>query len=339
MLHQHLTTEELASLFGVAGASRQVAASVFEGSRETHQFSDSSVSADDELPAEQRVLLHAVHERFARRLTLAWSALVRAPLDVRLIDLGCMSPVEFLEQRESPGCAIALRSSESDAPIVVHLPVSMLHLMIERMLGGDSGNQPLVPAPLTEIEQRLVGRIYDTLIGELRQAWGQVWAGELSVERVAERPGLDTNLALHAPVVSFRFELALGTIQGTLDLCFPSCLLQPILTQSVAETAAGPEMSDGTKKQPESHSDVDLIDVVLALQETKIHPQDLMDLDVGDLLVTDQDVTTALQVYVAGTRVIGGIPGAIQGRKTLQVTAVSEVPALSAETGAEDAAG
>ena len=339
MLHQHLTTEELASLFGVAGAPRQVTNSVFEGIRETRQFSDSNVSADDGLSAEQRVLLHAVHERFARRLALAWSALVRAQLDVRLLDLGCMSPAEFLEQRESPGCAIALRSPESDAPIVVHFPVSMLQLMIERMLGGDSDNQPLVPSPLTEIEQRLVGRIYDTLIDELRQAWGQIWEGELSVERVTERSGLDTNLALHAPVVSFRFELGLGTMQGTLDLCFPSCLLQPILTQSVVETAPDPIMSEGIEKQSESYADEDLVDLVLALQETKIHPQDVMDLGVGDLIVTDQDVTTDLKVYVAGARVIGGVPGAIQGRKMLQVTAVSELPSLPAGTGAEGAAG
>lgn len=339
MLHQHLTTEELASLFGVAGASRQVDASLFEGSLEEQRFSGSVVSTDDELQAEQRVLLHAVHERFARRLTLAWSALVRGQLEVRLVDAACISPAEFLGKRESPGCAIALRSPESDGPVVVNLPLSMLHLMIDRMLGGEPGKQPVVPAPLTEIEQRLVGRIYDTLIDELRQAWGRVWEGELSVERVAERSGLDTTLSLHAPVISFRFELRMGVFQGTLDLCFPSCLLQPILAQSVVETPVDSATREECQDPAEPRSDEDVTDVVLALQETEIHPQDLVDLNVGDLIVTDQDVTTALQVYVAGTRVIEGIPGALQGHKTLQVTAVSEIPTGPADEGVGDAAG
>lgn len=325
MLHQHLTTDELASLFGMAGASRQLLASQFEGSREAHPCSDSMMSTEDALQAEQRVLLHAVHEGLARRLSLAWSTLVRAQLEIRLVDITCMSPAEFLAKRESPGCAIALRSAESDGPIVVNLPLSMLHLMIDRMLGGAPGEQPAVPSPLTEIEQRLVGRIYDTLIDELRQAWGPVWEGELSIERVTERSEVDNNLALHTPVVSFRFELQMGAFRDALDLCFPSCLLQPILTQCVVEATVDSEMSEECQEQSAVDSDEDVVDVVLALPETQIHPQDLLGLEVGDLLVTDQDVAAALPVYVAGARMLAGIPGAIQGHKTLQVTAVSEI--------------
>ena len=326
MLHQHLTTDELASLFGMAGASRQLLASQFEGSREAHPCSDSMMSTEDSLQAEQRVLLHAVHEGLARRLSLAWSTLVRAQLDIRLVDITCMSPAEFLAKRESPGCAIALRSAESDGPIVVNLPLSMLHLMIDRMLGGAPGEQPAVPSPLTEIEQRLVGRIYDTLIDELRQAWGPVWEGELSIERVTERSEVDNNLALDTPVVSFRFELRMGAFQDALDLCFPACLLQPILTQCVVEAADDSGMNEELQDRSAADSDTDIVDVVLALPETQIHPQDLLDLEVGDLLVTDQDVTAALPVYVSGARVMAGIPGAIQGHKTVQVTAVSEIP-------------
>ena len=339
MLHQHLTTDELASLFGMAGASRQLLASQFEGSREAHPCSDSMMSTEDALQAEQRVLLHAVHEGLARRLSLAWSTLVRAQLDIRLVDITCMSPAEFLAKRESPGCAIALRSAESDGPIVVNLPLSMLHLMIDRMLGGTPGEQPAVPSPLTEIEQRLVGRIYDTLVDELRQVWGPVWEGELSIEHVAERSEVDKNLALQTLVISFRFELRMEAFQGALDLCFPSCLLQPILTQSVVEAPDDFEMSEECQEQPAAESDNDIVDVVLALQETQIHPQDLLDLEVGDLLVTDQDVTAALPVYVAGARVMAGIPGAIQGHKTLQVTAVSEVPRDHADKSVGGAAG
>ena len=326
MLHQHLTTDELASLFGMAGASRQSLASQFEGSREKHSCSDSTLVTEEPLQAEQRVLLHAVHEGLARRLSLAWSTLVRAQLEIRLVDITCMSPADFLAKRESPGCAIALRSAESDSPIVVNLPLSMLHLMIDRMLGGEAGEQPAVPSPLTEIEQRLVGRIYDTLIDELRQAWGPVWEGELSIERVTERSEVDNNPALYTPVVSFRFELRMGAFQDALDLCFPACLLQPILTQSVVEAADDSGMNEESQDQSAADSDTDIVDVVLALPETQIHPQDLLDLEVGDLLVTDQDVTAALPVYVAGARVMAGIPGAIQGHKTVQVTAVSEIP-------------
>ena len=326
MLHQHLTTDELASLFGMAGASRQSLASRFEGSREKHSCSDSTLVTEEPLQAEQRVLLHAVHEGLARRLSLAWSTLVRAQLEIRLVDITCMSPAEFLAKRESPGCAIALRSAESDSPIVVNLPLSMLHLMIDRMLGGEAGEQPAVPSPLTEIEQRLVGRIYDTLIDELRQAWGPVWEGELSIERVTERSEVDNNLALDTPVVSFRFELRMGAFQDALDLCFPACLLQPILTQSVVEAADDSGMNEEFQDGSAADSDTDIVDVVLALPETQIHPQDLLDLEVGDLLVTDQDVTAALPVYVSGARVMAGIPGAIQGHKTVQVTAVSEIP-------------
>jgi flagellar motor switch protein FliM len=211
--------------------------------------------------------------------------------------------------------------------------------MIDRMLGGEPGKQAVVPAPLTEIEQRLVGRIYDTLIDELRQAWGRVLEGELLVERVTERSGLNTNLSMHAPVMSFRFELRMGVFQGSLDLCFPSCLLQPTLSQCAVEAPADSAMREGCQEPAEPRSDEDVIDVVLALQETEIHPQDLVGLNVGDLIVTDQDLTTALQVYVAGTQVIEGIPGAIQGRKILHVTAVSEIPKVPADEGVEDAAG
>ena len=331
MLHQHLTTEELASLFGMTDSPRQADVSLFDRSLDGRGVGDSVVSKGDGLQAEQRVLLRAVHERFARSLSIAWSALVRGHLEVRLINAECISPDAFLEKRESPGCAIALRSPDGDGPVVVNLPLRMLHLMIDRMLGGDPVKQVADPLPLTEIEHRLVGRIHDALITELQQTWGQVWEGELSIERVTEPSALDENLELNTPVMAFRFELQMGVFHGALDLCFSCRLLKAILAQCSGEMSAKRGVIERHQELHGPDADEDIVDLVVSLEAMEIHPRDVADLDIGDLIVTGHNVATALRVCVPGACDIGGTPGAMQGRKTLQVTAVSEPPMNPAE--------
>ncbi|MEX2025771.1 MAG: FliM/FliN family flagellar motor switch protein, partial [Pirellulaceae bacterium] len=73
--------------------------------------------------------------------------------------------------------------------------------------------------------------------------------------------------------------------------------------------------------------DRSLVDVVVTLAETKISTGDLLGLRVGDVVTTDKDVRSPLEVAVQGVSKFLASPGSIKGQKAIQIE--SAVPTLS----------
>ncbi|MAV34859.1 MAG: hypothetical protein CMJ59_05320 [Planctomycetaceae bacterium] len=326
MMHQHLTTDELKSLFEGEDRSLPNDVSIDPGTSVGGSSAANTGTPYGELQVEQRAVLRALHERFARNLSVSWSALVRAQLEVRLLDVETTSPGAFQEKCERPGCEIALRSPHIDGFAVVSLPVTLLHLMIDRMLGGQLTDLVISPRPLTEIEHRLVSRVRGVLIDELQQVWGPGWDGALSVERVPEHPSTADHLFSGAPLLSIGFELEMGVFRGTLDLCLPCHLIQAILEQAYGTAADQRSGGAASCSQAVPLPAGELVELVVTLAEATIGAEDLDRLAVGDVIATDQDTQAELAVSVLGTKKFSGVPGARQGRKALQVKTVSGTP-------------
>jgi flagellar motor switch protein FliM len=61
------------------------------------------------------------------------------------------------------------------------------------------------------------------------------------------------------------------------------------------------------------------VEVVVELAETTISTSDLIGLQVGDILGTEQDVGRPLVVSVEGRPKFHALPGAFKGHKAIQV--------------------
>src|SRR6185295_11143925 len=139
---------------------------------------------------EQMRALQTLHEGFGRNFGAALSALLRSIVEVKLTSVDQLTYSEFVFSLENPSCFNLLKADPLEGNLILDINPSILYPIIDRLLGGGKEMGPLARRPLTEIELRLVSRITNLFLQELKHAWEGVLPLKLSVDRVESNPQL-----------------------------------------------------------------------------------------------------------------------------------------------------
>ena len=120
---------------------------------------------------DQMRALQSLHEGFGRNYGAALSGLLRCIVEVRLTSVDQLTYSEFVFSLENPTCFNLLRAKPLEGSLILDINQSILFPMIDRLLGGGKESSAPIRRPLTEIELRLVSKITDLFLNDLRTAW------------------------------------------------------------------------------------------------------------------------------------------------------------------------
>ena len=272
---------------------------------------------------EQMRSLQTMHEGFGRNFGAALSALLRTIVELKLTSVDQLTYSEFVFSLENPTCFNLINAAPLEGQLILDINLSLLFPIIDRLLGGGSDPTPSARRPLTEIELRLVSRITDLFCKEMKQAWDNVLALDLSIDHVESNPQLVQIVPPNEVVVLISFELTIGEARGMMNLCIPFNSIERISTRlssnswvSYGKKTATPENIQRISGQLKGA----LVEVVVDLAETTISTADLIGLRVGDIIATEKDVQLPLTVSIEGRPKYQAQPGVFKGRKAIQVT-------------------
>jgi flagellar motor switch protein FliM len=271
---------------------------------------------------EQMRALQTLHEGFSRNFAVALSALLRRLVEVKLTGADQLTYSEFIFSLENPTCFNLLRADPLEGNLILDINPSILYPIIDRLLGGGRESGPLARRPLTEIELRLVSRISDLFLAELRHAWENVIELDLEVVRVESNPQLVQVVPPNEVVVLISFEITLGDVRGMMNLCIPFNSIERIGNKLSANSWVAYGKRQAT---PESIQQVgrslrgSRVELVARLAEAKITTGELIGLRVGDIITTEQDVRHPLTIQVEGIDKFRARCGAFKGRKAIRI--------------------
>jgi flagellar motor switch protein FliM len=326
-----LTAMEAHSARG--GAASETEAPVITGARPGTRLREKVVPYDFKRPErvgkDQMRALQSLHEGFGRNFSAALSALLRSIVEVKLTSVDQLTYGEFVFSLENPTCFNLLRAEPLEGNLILDINPSILYPIIDRLLGGGKDSGPVSRRPLTEIELRLVGRLTGLFMQELKRAWEGVLPLKLSVERVESNPQLVQIVPPNEVVILISFELTLGELRGMINLCIPYNAIERVSSRIAAnswvtygKTSATPQ----TRAALSQRLDAAHVELVVTLAETKITTSDLIGLRVGDIITTDKDIRTALDVAVEGTTKFHASAGAFKGCKAVRIDAPPLAP-------------
>ncbi len=271
---------------------------------------------------EQMRALQSLHEGFGRNFGAALSALLRNIVEVKLTSVDQLTYSEFVFSLENPTCFNLLRATPLEGNLILDINPSILYPIVDRLLGGGKESGPLARRPLTEIELRLVSRITGLFLDELKRAWENVLELDLAVERVESNPQLVQIVPPNEVVVLISFELTIGDVRGMMNLCIPFNSIERIGSQLISNTWVSygkSEQSPETLQALSRSLDGSVVDVEVTLAETVISTKDMLELRVGDIITTEKDVGTPLNVHIQGIRKLTARTGAVKGHKAIEV--------------------
>ena len=285
---------------------------------------------------EQAQAIQALHETLARSLGMSLSGCLRTAVDSRLISVDPSSYAEFVKQLANPTCLRVLSAAPLEGSVILELHPSLVFPIIDKLLGGQSAAVDLPDRPLTEIEQGLISRVVQLIVDALREAWRPVQAIDFSVASSESDPRRLQLLPPDEKVIIAAFELRIGEAGGPLNICLPQRTVQPLLNSLAGPRKRNESENDnesaGSRSKTAGPDAVHLaqqlgrvsLPVSAVLARTRLTVAQLLDLELGDVIATEQHVSAPIQVRVAGRPKFAARAGTKYGKRAVRIVGWSE---------------
>ena len=304
-----------------AASARPPSPAVSSGARVTaYDFKRPERVGKDQMRA-----MHSLHESLARNFGASVSGMLRTMIEVKLLSVDQLTYSEFVFSLDNPSCFNVLAPSPLEGNWILDIAPALSYAVIDRMLGGDPSPNETIRRPLTEIENRLIGRMVELFLEQLKISWENIVDLELSVEKVESNPQLVQIVPPNEVVILVGFEVLLGKNRGMLNLCIPFNTIEQYNSKlsrngwvGYGKSAPTPESRDAISTSVNEAP----VDIVVTLARSKIRTGDLLQLAVGDVITTEKEVVEPLELSVQEVPKFNARVGAFKGKKAVRIESV-----------------
>lgn len=270
---------------------------------------------------EQERTLQMVHENFARGLSTYFSGRLRSFVAVNLVSLDQMTYDEFIKSIKNPSFISVFSAKEFVGSAVLDIDLEIFFGILEILLGGP-GVSAEINRPPTDTEIEVMRKEVVNILSNLSQAWSSVYSFVPVIEAIETNPQFVQVVASNEMVLVITFFLKIGSIEGYINVCWPSSLIEPfaekLTTQSWFKTNQKIISEEDVKALKENISRT-IVEVSAAVGETKLTVWDILNLEVGDVIRLDTHKNDPLKIKLNGKDKFLGIPGIYKGKYAVKI--------------------
>ncbi|MBL0926300.1 MAG: flagellar motor switch protein FliM [Phycisphaerales bacterium] len=266
--------------------------------------------------------LQTLHESFARNFGAGLSGFLRTIVEVKVSSCEQMTYSEFIAGLPNPTSFNLLSAAPLEGQMCLEISPLIIYPIIDRLLGGTNAELFIPQRPLTLIETRLISKITGRAIDALREAWSGIKELSFAVTGGESNPQLVQIVPPNEVVVVVGFELKMANRAGTMNLCIPYAVIEPLMEELAAQSWFSIGRQPGT---PEFLSQISgqlsnaSLEITGLLAETTITLRDLMHLSVGDIVSTEVPASEPVVVCIEGEKKHLAHIGQFKGQRALRI--------------------
>lgn len=279
---------------------------------------------------EQIGTLQLIHESFARLVATDISTRLRMGVSATILSVTQETFEEFIGSIFPPTFITVFRSDSLDGECMLQMDLSIVFSILDRLLGGNGA--PLTTLrQLTDVEKQIMQKIMVSTIDRLREAWINVIDLMPVIELVESNPQFAQIVPPNDVVVTIKLEINILETTGNLKLCIPYNTVETITHKlNAASWFAAVRKENEANKGNEDLIGKQVKEVVLPVVAElgrAIYPlEDLVNLQVGDYLMTNQLVKEDLNIRIGNKVKFNGRPGILGKKMAISITKVLEPP-------------
>jgi len=271
---------------------------------------------------DQMRALQTLHEAFARNFGASLSGFLRTIVEVKVATCEQMTYSEFISGLPNPTSFNLIESDGLEGQVCLEISPLIIYPVIDRLLGGTTQELFIPQRPMTLIETRLISNITNRGLSALTEAWESVRTMHFTITSTESNPQLVQIVPPNEVVVVIGFEMKMSNRAGTMNLCIPYAVIEPVMDELSAQSwfsAARTQQSDTLKRRIGRGLHRAGLGVVAELARTTMTVSDLRALSVGDVIVTDQKATGPTLVTVEEEPKFIAELGQHKGRRAVRI--------------------
>lgn len=272
---------------------------------------------------EQLKGLQSLFDAFARELSITLPPFLRTVIRVDLSSIDQLTYDEFILSISRPTSLSIIDMAPLDGKAVIELSPAVVFPIVDRVLGGKGVPLSRV-RELTEIEKRIVHRIALMILDCLKRAWEQLITFKMKVINHESDPLIVQIVPGSEMVILVGYEIHIGETMGSMTMCLPLMVLNPILDQISQQAHFVRRMTAEMASDMRGHIADSLLKMDVKLQailgRTNLPIDDIARLQVGDVIELNSNANEPIFLEIGGLPVFRAKPGRQGDRSSVQVT-------------------
>lgn len=265
-------------------------------------------------------VLEIVNDRFARLYTNALANTMRKRVDINPISIDMSKFGDFMRSLPVPTSISIFKMDPLRGNALLVVDSRLVFALVENFFDG-AGSQPKVEGrDFTPIEQAIVDRVVKIALANMEDSWKPVHEVHIEMIRSEVNPQFAAIVPPSDVVIVVTFEVELENAIGSLLCCLPYATMEPIRSKLHASFQSERlEVDHAWISRFKERLFETPMDMLVRLGRTKITARQLLQLQVGDILLLDTDEDDLLEAEIETVRKFYGIPGRVKGNKAFQV--------------------
>ncbi|MBM7644365.1 flagellar motor switch protein FliM [Scopulibacillus daqui] len=246
--------------------------------------------------------LFKIHENYARLLTSYLSNHLRTDVHINVASVEQLPYEEFVRSIPSMTILNIFESPPLKGKMAVEVNPNVAYAMLDRLLGG-LGAGINKADNLTEIETKLMNKLFDKCLILLKEAWAAIDDIEPKLLDLETNPHFMQLVSPNETVIVISLETTISEVSGMINICFPYVPLEEILQKLSAQDDLNEKKVEYSQEDRRSlaHSiKKSLLPVVSELGQSEMTVKEFLDLNVGDVIMLKQKVTDPNIIKVGG---------------------------------------
>ena len=283
---------------------------------QTYDFTRQERIVQVKMPA-----MEVISDAFMRAVRTSLSNTLRRIIDLTSAPLELERFGAFVRTLPVPSSLQIFRMAPFRGNALIVLEPKLVFTMVENFLGGTgTRNVRIEGRDFTAIEQRLIRRVVNLLLGDLEKAWHSLQPLNVQYIRSEINPQFAKICQPEDVVIINRYDVDMDRAVGSITVCIPMSNLESVKGKLLTTYQREQSDEDINIKRILSENIKNIpVDFVVELGRATISAGEVMELVVGDIIQLERRTDDPLPVFVAGERKYMGTPGVHRGNNALLI--------------------
>ena len=279
------------------------------------------LTSQDRIVRGRMPTLEIINDRFARLHRVTLSSSLRRIIDITVTQTEMVKFGEFVRTLPVPTSLHILKLDPLRGHVLLIVESRLIFNLVDCFFGGTGRSSFKIEGrDFTSIEHRVINKMVRTVLKDLDQAWKPVAPVSFQFVRSEVNPQFATIVPPSDLVIVIHFEMELDRLIGKMILCLPYSTIEPLRSKLYAsyqsdQLEVDTEWADRFKRRLHDME----VNLLVELGRTMVKSRDLLNIEVGDVLMLDQDVGEPLVVKVEGVPKFKAFPGGYRGNMAFQI--------------------
>ncbi len=262
-----------------------------------------------------------INERFAREVRTSLSGLLHTTVDISAEALDTLKFSDFGRSLPVPTSLHVFRMEPFRGHALIVLESQLVFNLIDTFFGGTGTSIARIEGrEFTKIEETMIRKVVLACLKDLETAWAPVEEVKISLVRSEVNPQFAAVVLPTDLVIVTKFEIELEQSAGTLIVCIPYAMLEPLRSKLAAGFQAETLDVDYVWQRRLKEIILDsTVDVSVQLGTVQISGERLIHMKTGDVIQLDQDADQCLTGMVEGLPKLAGFAGIQRGFQSFRV--------------------